>query len=190
MFERWRRKKKRPETVPLDLKAELARAEAELAETIARRAVPFDPMAPAAATPVDPVQARPLPPAPPIELPPRGKSLAPPAPIAPLDPDRSMLEIPAVSQPSGTPSLEAPAALQTALDSIKPDGTSDRRLAPEEVTGVLDLAFQRLDEAQAASARSIDRAAARLKRETRATRALSQDLLMPSPPPPKKPPQP
>jgi len=164
MFERWRRKKKRPDAVPLDAAAELARARADLEV------------------------ARQLPPAPPIELPPPGKSIAPPP--APLDPDRSVLEIPSVSQPSPTPPSVPLAALQTALDSIKPDGTSDRGLAAEEVTGVLDLAFQKLDEAQAASARSIDRAAARLTRETRATRALSQDLLMPSPPPPKKPTKP
>lgn len=84
------------------------------------------------------------------------------------------------------PAAEPSPAISRALESIRPDGSAERRLEVGEVTAVLDLAFERLRVAQEESGTRLRLATRRLTHEARATRALSQEIQLPVPPLPKK----
>lgn len=73
----------------------------------------------------------------------------------------------------------SPETIQAKLESIRPDGTSDRPIAPEDVTGILNLALERLADAQTAAHTAILEAAERLTRETRKTMAATRALTDP-----------
>lgn len=69
------------------------------------------------------------------------------------------------------------------LDSIGPDGTFDTPLEPKDVTSVLQLALERVRNAEAQTLAALQESTERLLNETSATRALVRSL---TPAPPEK----
>lgn len=73
----------------------------------------------------------------------------------------------------------SPDEVKAKMESIRPDGTSDVPLAPEDVTAVLHLALERLGDVQDETHAAIIRATERLKNETRQTVAVTRALSAP-----------
>lgn len=65
------------------------------------------------------------------------------------------------------------------LDSMRPDGTFDRPLEQKDVTGVLQLAFERVRIAEEQTRAAIQESTDRLMLETQATRDLVRSLTPP-----------
>jgi hypothetical protein len=76
-------------------------------------------------------------------------------------------------------------ALVEQLDSMRPGAPQcPRQLAPEDVTGLLDLALERLQHAHDTGAVALLAATERLLEETHATQALAKRLSTQPPPKP------
>jgi hypothetical protein len=73
----------------------------------------------------------------------------------------------------------SPEVVQAKLESIRPDGTTDIPLKPEDVTAVLHLAIDRLSDVQEQAHEAILRATERLRNETRQTVAATRALTDP-----------
>lgn len=65
------------------------------------------------------------------------------------------------------------------LDSIRPDGSSELPINPDEVTDILDLAFGRLEDAVASAGDLLSSATQSLAETNAATRALAKRLTIP-----------
>lgn len=76
-----------------------------------------------------------------------------------------------------SPSLHEELVLK--LDSMRPDGTFDRPLEQKDVTGVLQLAFERVRIAEEQTRAAIQESTDRLMIETQATRDLVRSLTPP-----------
>jgi hypothetical protein len=68
------------------------------------------------------------------------------------------------------------AEITAQLNSIRPDGSSDKPIQPHNVTAVLELAIERVDAAQVAMADALTAATERLLVETEKTTALARAL--------------
>jgi hypothetical protein len=72
--------------------------------------------------------------------------------------------------------------LEKKLNSIRPDGSTDEPIAPEDVTGLLELARERLRAAVEHTDLVLTRSTERLQRETEALREFSERLSKRPPP--------
>jgi hypothetical protein len=73
-----------------------------------------------------------------------------------------------------------PETLERKCDSLRPGGNPEP-LDPGEVTGVIDLALERLQVAQEATTSALEAATKRLQDETRLAIAFARRLSMPPP---------
>jgi len=86
------------------------------------------------------------------------------------------------SAPPSVPPTAAPAReaeITHALESIRPDGSSDRPIALADVTGVLELALERVRLEVERTHATLSCATNRLMHETRAMRATTRRLTDP-----------
>jgi hypothetical protein len=86
---------------------------------------------------------------------------------------------------SKQPPLPSRDELEVKLDSLRP-GARQVRLEPEDVTGVIDLALERLKIAQESGTAALQAATDRLLSESAAAQALASTVLPPPPPLPRK----